>query len=120
MDYNLVEKNEKKYIECIPGKILISSEQDALDFVAICGENNTHLLMINASNLSEDFSILKTRVAGSILLKFTNYYIKVAAVLTEELVRQGKFHDWVIETNRGRDFRVFYERASAESWLISD
>jgi PadR family transcriptional regulator, regulatory protein AphA len=120
MDYTLVETNGKKYIECLPGTICLRNEQDALDFVAACGENDTYLLMLHSSNLNEDFFDLKTRVAGSILLKFTNYYIKAAAILTPELVNQGKFQDWVIETNRGKDFRVFYDRDKAEAWLTGD
>ena len=75
--------------------------------------------MLHAENLSADFYDLSSGLAGAILLKFVNYRLKVAVVLTPQLVGQGKFHEMVIETNRGSDFRVFYERASAESWLQS-
>ena len=76
--------------------------------------------MLYAENLTEDFYQLRTGVAGDILQKFVNYYIKVVAVLTPELVYQGRFPEMVIEANRGRHFQAFYEREKAEQWLISD
>ena len=45
--------------------------------------------------------------------------LKVAAVLTIERVGRGKFYEFVLETNRGNQFRVFYNRKAAEEWLIS-
>ena len=118
MEYNLVHKNNLSYLECLPGILCIRNEADAIDWVALCGENETDKLMIYADNLSEDFFHLSTRVAGEILLKFSIYQIKIAAVLTPELVNQGKFQEWVLETNRGNDFRVFYTREKAEAWLV--
>jgi hypothetical protein len=120
MSYTLIDIEGKTYVECQPGVLCLRNEADALDLVAACGENETHRLMIHAGNLSHDFFDLSTRVAGEILLKFYNYRIKAAAVLTPELVERGKFKDFVLETNRGRDFRVFYDRAAAESWLLGD
>jgi len=35
-------------------------------------------------------------------------------------VNQGKFKEWVMETNRGNEFQVFSERDKAEEWLIRD
>jgi len=96
----------------------VATEQDALDLVAACGENETHRLMLHSENLSEDFFHLRTGVAGAILLKFSNYYLKVALVLQPGQGREGKFGEWVLETNRGREFRVFYDRAAAEAWLV--
>ena len=120
MEYKVVEKSGNKYVECLPGGKRIENEKDALDLVAACGENDTFRLMLHAENLTDDFYHLNTCVAGNILLKFTTYYIKTAAVLTPGLVNQGKFYDMVLETNRGNQFRVFYEREKAEEWLVSD
>jgi len=120
MNYTVVEKGSRLYIECLPGEERLASEREALDLVSICGEHGTHLLMLHSENLTADFYNLKTGVAGAILLKFVNYYIKVAAVLTPDLVNQGRFREMVIETNRGSEFRVFYQRDEAEDWLLSN
>ena len=122
MEYSVVQKGDKKYVECTSGEgNQVVNERDALDLVAACGENDTHRLMLRAENLTPEFYQLRTGLAGSILLKFSNYYLKVAAVLTPELVNQGRFREMVLETNRtSNEFRVFYEQDKAEEWLLKD
>jgi PadR family transcriptional regulator AphA len=120
MKTQLVTKDQLAYIECLPGEERLKSEREALDLVAACGENNTDRLMLHAENLTEDFSNLHSGLAGAVLLKFSNYRIRCATVLTPELANQGRFGEMVLETNRGNQFRVFYDREAAERWLLSD
>jgi hypothetical protein len=117
MNYRIIPHPTHPYLECLPGEARLSGEREALDLVAACGENGVRSLMLHAENLAEDFYRLQTGVAGAILLKFSNYRLRVAAVLTQELVNQGHFREMVLETNRGSQFRVFYDRESAEQWL---
>ena len=117
MKYRLVTDFPQTSLECLPGEERLAGERQALDLVAACGENGTDRLMLHADNLTEDFYRLRTGVAGEILLKFSTYRIRVAAVLTSELVDQGRFREMVLEANRGDQFRVFYDREAAEHWL---
>jgi PadR family transcriptional regulator, regulatory protein AphA len=120
MEYRIVETQGKRYIEGLPGTEKVAGEREALDVVGICGENEIYLLMLHAENLTEDFFNLRTRVAGDILLKFSNYHIICALILTPELVGQGRFAEMAGEANRwNREFRVFYTREKAEEWLGS-
>lgn len=120
MNYRLVQTTPNTFLECLPEAGLIRNEQDALDWLALCGENNTDRLMIYAANLTDDFYDLSSGVAGSILLKFAVYHLKVAAILTPELVNRGKFREMALETNRGQGFRIFYNREEAQAWLGGD
>ena len=121
MNYQVNESNEILYVECLPDGGVVRSERDALDLVAACGESGATRLMIHAGNLSPEFFDLKTRLAGEVLLKLAMYRIKLAAVLTPELVGDGRFYEMVIEANRrNQEFHVFYDRAEAEAWLIGD
>jgi PadR family transcriptional regulator, regulatory protein AphA len=117
MDYRLVIKENISYIECTPDGGTIISEADALDLVAVCGEHRCHRLLIHASNLTPDFYNLRTGLAGNVLLKFSNYRIQAAAVIPTEIAEVGRFGEFVLETNRGQQFRVFHDRESAEAWL---
>jgi hypothetical protein len=45
--------------------------------------------------------------------------IKTAAVVSRDQIR-GKFGEFVVETNRGFQVRVFFDRQEAESWLLCD
>lgn len=117
LDCQLIQESGKNYVECLPGSIL-AGEQDALDLVGACGEYETDRLLLHAENLTPEFLQLRTGVAGGILLKFSNYRLKVALILRPEQVGQGKFQEWVLETNRGREFQMFFDRPGAVKWLL--
>lgn len=118
MNYRVVETAQQKYIECLAGEKRIENEQDALELVAICGENDTNRLMFHGENLSDNFFQLKTGLAGSILQKFANYHLKAVAVISPEQVNQGRFKEMAIEANRGNLFRIYSDRKEAEEWLV--
>ena len=120
METQLISKDGKSYIECIPSGWRLESEREALDLVAVCVENGSDRLMLHAENLTENFYRLRTGLAGDILQKFVNYRIRVAAILPLELINQGHFWEMVLETNRGNQFRVFQSHGQAEQWLIGE
>jgi hypothetical protein len=117
MNYQYIQKDNSSYIEFLPDGGTITSEADALELVAACGEHMCHRLLLHGSNLTPDFYNLRTGLAGAVLLKFSNYRIQAAVILTPELATQGRFGEMVLESNRGNQFRVFFDRASAEAWL---
>lgn len=119
MQVQVIEKNKAKYIECAAAGAPIRSEQDALDLIAACFENNTDLIMLHAEALSDDFLKLSTGLAGQVLQKFINYRIKTAAVVTDEFRIKGRFKELLTESNKGNDFRVFGTIEEAENWLLS-
>jgi hypothetical protein len=118
MSTTLVSSNGKTYLECQAGMPPLAGEQDALDLVALCGEHDTHRLMLHGEHLPPAFFDLKTGLAGSVLLKFTNYRLKVVAVVTPEQVGTGRFAEMAMEANHFGDFGVFYTRQRAEEWLL--
>jgi hypothetical protein len=54
-----------------------------------------------------------------VLQKFANYHMKVAVVLQASHIK-GKFGEFVLETNRGSQLRVFQSPEEAEQWLVPD
>lgn len=120
VDYQFISFGNQSYIECLPGADRITGEGQALDLVAACGEYETNRLLLHGECLDEAFFDLSSGLAGQVLLKFAIYRLKAALVAKPEQVRRGKFYDMVLETNRGRDFRVFIERQAAVDWLIGD
>lgn len=119
MNFTVMEKNHKTYIELASADTPIPSEQDVTDLVGACLENKTSLVMLHAEALSDDFLKLRTGLAGIVLQKLINYRIRAAAVITDEYKIQGKFKELLAESNRGRDFRVFSDKQTAEDWLLS-
>lgn len=120
MNFEIKELAEKKYIEIYSNESPICKEQDALDIISISAENDIRLIMLNSEVISDDFLNLKTGVAGSVMQKFVNYNLKVVAVIPHERIKNGKFKNVIIESNRGKQFRVFEEREKAINWLLED
>ncbi len=114
--YRFVRDEKQGYVECLP-KMMIAGEEEALELLAFCGENDTNRLLVYGENLTDEFFNLHTGLAGKILLKFSNYRIILAAVLSPKKIGNGRFYEMVLETNRGREFRVFNSRADAEKWF---
>lgn len=67
-------------LEIQSDKILLKEYQDGLDLIGICMGNNASGMVIQKSNVSEDFFNLKTGLAGEILQKFSIYDIKLAII----------------------------------------
>lgn len=119
MNYQVIEKDNKRYIKCASAETLLRTEKDALDFIAASFENNTPLMLIHEEALSEDFFNLRTGLAGTVLQKFMNYHIKVAAIISNEEKLNHRFREMVLEANKGNDFRVYKSIAEAENWLLN-
>ncbi|MBH5316321.1 DUF4180 domain-containing protein [Paenibacillus sp. GSMTC-2017] len=118
MNYQIRELESTKYIELISTTDPLSTENDALDLVALCWEHETNALMIHYVALSEDFFKLRTKLAGNMIQKFINYGIKVAAIIPQETIQKGRFKEMAMEMNKGNHFRMYESNEEAEKWLL--
>lgn len=119
MNYTHIANIDQTYIVCLPGDGLLTSEQDALELVAACGETQTNRLLLSDGCLSPAFFDLRSGLAGAVLLKFSNYRIRAAAVIPDKVAQSGRFGEFVRETNRGSQFRVYPTREEAAAWLLT-
>ncbi len=119
MRYEIIEIDNKKYIELISTTEPLTTENDALDLIALCWEHETTALLIHYATLSEDFFKLKTKVAGNIIQKFINYGIKAATIVPLETIQKGRFKEMALETNKGNHFRLYESKDDAVKWLIN-
>lgn len=118
MTYQIIEKDDTIYILLNTTGKQIQTEQDGLDLVSICAQNDTHKLLIQGERLSDDFLQLSTGVAGAVLQKFFNYGIQAAVVLDESRTK-GRFREFLTESQNGNMFRSYSNLEEAERWLIS-
>lgn len=118
-DVRLIEKQNHRFVEAAGEADLLECEEDLDTLIGFCSEFHADRMMLHGSMLSKNFFDLKSGQAGMILQKLVNYQIKTAAVLAREQIR-GKFGEFVVETNRGHHFRVFFNRHDAEAWLLTD
>lgn len=117
MQYDVMEKYGRQYIQLSPAAGQIQTEQDGLDLIALCAQHGTNLLLIPGEAFSEDFYRLRTGIAGAILQKFAQYSIR-AAIILDKTQAKGAFKDFLNETNRGTALRTYADEAEAERWLL--
>ncbi|MDF2884101.1 MAG: hypothetical protein K0R54_4667 [Clostridiaceae bacterium] len=117
MNYRVVNKNNSKYIEFVSDLMKLSSEQDVLDCISNCMENDIYTIVLHSAILSENFFNLKTGLAGMALQKFINYHVKVAVIIKEEEKLNERFKEMIMEVNKGNHFKTFRNITDAEVWI---
>lgn len=91
---------DRKIAEIIPGSDLISGPDDILDFMAEARLNDSGRMIIHDNSLTPDFFDLKTKVAGEILQKFSNYRMRLAIVGDFSGFESKSLRDFIRESNR--------------------
>jgi PadR family transcriptional regulator AphA len=116
MDYRIIEYGGIEILE-LDEKSRITSEADALDCVAACGDEGTSLLLLNEANLTDNFYRLRTGLAGAVLQRFAVYRLRTAIVLSPLRANQGRFREMVLEANRGKQLGFYEKREQALEWF---
>ena len=87
--------------------IKIGDVQAALDFMATAQiETGCHKLIVDKGLFADAFFVLSSGLAGEILQKFVTYGVKIAIVGDYSRYTSKPLHDFIYESNRGRD--VFF------------
>lgn len=93
---------------------IILDVQSALDFIAsIQYETGSNRVALNKEAISEDFFILKTKLAGDILQKFINYKVKIAIYGDFSSYTSKPLKDFIYESNNGND--IFFVTSEDEA-----
>lgn len=97
--YHLTER-QSKIAEILPESDRITGPEDILDILADVGYNKCNRIIIHDKNLNPDFFNLKTRVAGEILQKFSNYRMRLALVGDFAGYKSKSLRDFIWESNK--------------------
>lgn len=81
-------------------EVIINSVQDALDTMADCGYQGSRKIIVNSKNITPDFFDLKTRIAGDILQKFSNYNVDLAIIGDFSNPTSKSLRDFIYESNK--------------------
>ncbi|MBD2866456.1 DUF4180 domain-containing protein [Paenibacillus sp. IB182363] len=95
--------------------LFVHDVQDALDLMASISYNNNgcYKILINKSNITEDFFELKTGLAGDVLQKYANYKVKLAIVGDFDKYNSKSLKDFIYECNNGK--QVFFLKDKQEA-----
>lgn len=106
----IVDQRDQSKVAIIESEeIVIENVQDALDLMAtVSYQEDCNKILINKSNINEDFFELKTRLAGDILQKYTNYQTKLAIIGNFDDYDSKSLKDFIYECNNGK--QVFFKK----------
>jgi hypothetical protein len=116
MEINTVEVGGVK-IAAVKGEgKLLCDERSALDIIASVNYiTGCDRMTIAKSSVADDFFVLSTRLAGDILQKFINYHMKLAIYGDYSGYKSKPLHDFIYESNRGKD--IFFTATEKEAEL---
>jgi hypothetical protein len=98
---------------------IIHNVQDALDLLANCGYQGADQIIIREENLTSDFFVLLTKLAGEILQKFSNYKMRLTIVGNFEKYTSNSLRDFIHESNKGQLINFVSSVADAKAKLTS-
>lgn len=97
MEHKIHNTNGIQIIEITSQDLIINSAQDFLDVIANIPSN---ILILKKEMLNESFFDLRTGLAGEILQKMTNYFIRMAVVGDLSKYTSKSFKDFVFECSK--------------------
>ncbi|RNI22355.1 DUF4180 domain-containing protein [Rufibacter latericius] len=95
-----------KEIQGVPYALLesdaieIHTVQDAIDLIGNSGYQGAQKVIVRKENLHPDFFDLKTKLAGEILQKFSNYQMQLAIVGDFTQYTSHSLQDFMQESNK--------------------
>jgi hypothetical protein len=104
MEINIIKENNIEIAVVSSSEILIKDVQSALDFMAtVRYDTGCDRIILNKSAICEDFFNLSTKIAGEILQKFINYYMKIAIVGDFSEYKSKSLKAFIYESNKGKN-----------------
>ncbi|MEG0925155.1 DUF4180 domain-containing protein [Chryseobacterium sp.] len=91
-----------KVAEIISDEVIIQSAQDGLDIMGDIYYQGIDKLIVYEKDITPDFFDLKTKIAGEILQKFSNYRIGLAIIGDFSKYESKSMKDFIFESNKAR------------------
>lgn len=93
--------NDIKVAEIISNEIIIKNTEDALGFIGNIYYQGFDKMIIHQKNIIPAFFDLKTKLAGDILQKFTQYQMPLIIVGDFSMYSSKSLKDFIYESNQG-------------------
>ena len=105
MNIEQIKRNGIDIAVVSSGETVITDARSALDLaMSVKYETGASRIAVDKRAVCEDFFILSTGVAGEILQKFINYHVKLAIYGDFSRYTSKPLHDFIYESNQGKDF----------------
>lgn len=100
MEIKTHQFNNITIAEIISDEIVLSSVDEALDLIGNLGYQGFDKIILHEKNIHPAFFDLKTKRAGDILQKFTQYQMAVAIIGDFSKFSSKSLNDFIVESNK--------------------
>ena len=111
--------NDQKIAEIITDEIILKSIEDGLDLLGNLNYQGFDNVIIHEKNIIPEFFDLKTRIAGDILQKFTQYQMPLTIVGDFSKFNSKSLNDFIYESNKGKQINFVTSQSEAIK-ILSD
>ncbi|MBB6498840.1 DUF4180 domain-containing protein [Pedobacter cryoconitis] len=119
MNIETHEQGETKIAEVISDDILISNAEEGLQLLVDLYYQGFDKIIIYEKNVIPEFFDLKTRLAGEILQKFSNYRVQLVIIGEFSKYPGNSIKDFIFESNKGKLVNFLPTIAEAKTRLFS-
>ncbi|MEA4919117.1 DUF4180 domain-containing protein [Proteiniphilum sp.] len=105
--------NGKKVAEIITDEIILRTTEDGLDLLGNLYYQEFDKIIIHEKNITPDFFNLKTKIAGDILQKFTQYKMPLVIVGDFSKFKSKSLDDFIFESNKGTQVNFINSQSEA-------
>ncbi len=105
--------NGAEIAEITADKPVFETVADGTDLLGNLYYQGFDKVILHAENISPGFFDLKTGIAGEILQKFTNHRVQLAIVGDFTKYSSKSLHDFILESNKGRQINFFSTTSEA-------
>lgn len=113
--YNI---NDKKIAEIITDKIILKTTEDGLDLLGNLNYQGFDKIILYEKNIIPDFFDLKTKIAGDILQKFTQYQMPLIIIGDFSKFNSKSLNDFIFESNKGKQINFVTSQSEAIKVLL--
>jgi hypothetical protein len=120
MELEIIDFKSLKIAKLGSGTQQITSIDEALNLIGNAGYMDAYHIILHQENLATEFFDLKTRFAGEVLQKFSNYNMRLAIVGDMNEFTGNALNDFVFESNKtGRVLFVIDEEEAKLRWTLN-
>jgi hypothetical protein len=94
--------NNKQVAEIIADEVIIHNLEDALDLIGNVYYQGFDTLILHEKNITHAFFDLKTKLAGDVLQKFTQYQLRLVIIGDFGKYQSKSLNDFIYESNMGK------------------
>lgn len=95
------QENGLKTAQIVSDNILIKKLDDATQLLGDMYYQGFDKIILNESNICPEFFDLKTKLAGEILQKFSNFNMKLQIIGSWQKYQSPSLQDFIFESNKG-------------------